>query len=74
MTDWYFSENYIKIVEMCNDVNTNHPNSCIESAVYSLIIYGDADPMKVLCPLFRGEQKEYCELMNYWVLNDNDLI
>jgi len=74
MTDWYFSENYFKIVEMCNDENTNHPNSCIESAVYSLIIYGDSDPMKVLCPLFQGEQKVYCEQMNYWVIRDNDLI
>jgi len=74
MTDWYFSNNFVKIVEMCNDVNTNHPNSCIESAVYSLIIYGDKDPMIVLCPLFRGEQRQYCEQMNYWVLNDNDRI
>ena len=74
MTDWYFSNNFEKIVEMCNDVNTNHPNSCIESAVYSLIIYADKDPMIVLCPLFRGEQRQYCEQMNYWVLNDNDRI
>lgn len=74
MTDWYFSEDFEKIVAMCNDVNTLHPNSCIESAVYSLIMYGDADPMQVLCPLFQGEQKVYCEQMNYWVLTDNDLI
>jgi len=74
MTDWYFSNDFYKIVQMCNDVNTNHPNSCIESAVYSLILYGDADPMKVLCPLFQGEQREYCEYANNWVLQDNDLI
>ena len=74
MTDYFFSEDFEKIVEMCTDENTIHPDSCIGSAVYSLTLYGDANPMEVLCPLFQGEFAIYCENYYNYVLEDNDLV
>jgi len=74
MSSFFFSEDYDKIIEMCNDENINHSNSCIGSAVDAVTLYGDGEAFAKLCPLFQGEQKEYCEYYYYYVLENNDLV
>jgi len=74
MTDYFFFDEYDKIVEMCNDENTNHPDSCIASSIYGITVYGANDALTELCPLFKGEQKEYCEGYYYYTLERQDLV
>jgi len=59
---------------MCNDENTNHPESCIGSSIYGITVYGANDALTELCPLFKGEQKEYCEGYYYYTLERQDLV
>ena len=74
MTDWFFEEDFDKVVEMCNVENTNQVQSCIGSAVYSIVIYGDANALEELCPLFQEEDMKTCEYYYDYVMRDNDLI
>jgi len=74
MAGFFFSDDLDKIVEMCNDENLYHIDSCIFSAVFQLTLNVDMDLIKELCPLFKGEQKEYCEESFDYVLKDNELI
>ena len=74
MTSHFFTRDLDKIVEMCNDENTNHPNSCINSAVFGLTVNVDKERTKELCTLFKGEQKEYCEYSYNYILERNELI
>ena len=74
MTNKFFFDDYDKIVEMCHDENTNHPHSCIYGSIYGITLYGEKDALTEFCPLFQGEQKEYCEFYYYFTLENQDLV
>jgi len=74
MTTNFFMQDFDKVVEMCNVENTNQVQSCIGSAVYAVVIYGDANALEELCPLFQEEDMKYCEYYYDYVMRDNDLI